>query len=362
MEGKYFQARRRRRSAPSIAQLGAAVAGAASGRLFRSMRNTGGYYEYKRGGAAPLPGRNPVAGRRRKQRARLQKKCAKMKGTALKKEVCLLSNKVKEMKHENDSSLAELTFRQFDKARYFTSVNLQASDTAVGITTGLMESALAQLKYFNPATNAFVTASGISGTDQKTFHFKNIVSTIHLRNNYQQDVELVVYLCTPRSDTSIAPHTAWSNGIADDVGNVTSIADYGSLPTDYETFKDLWVTKRVINKVLSPGESTKVSNAVDDIKYDPSFVDTHPFDYQKKYKSFSWLVILKGCPSHDTAANQVGVGQAGLDVIRKTTMKISYNAGQNFTYIYMVKNFDTPTNGFVQSQKPVADNIAYSQA
>lgn len=320
--------------------------------------------EKEKGGAAPLRGSDASYKRRRRDRRAKAKKCNKLSGYALKKEVCKLQNSIKELKHSESASLGQLTYRRH-RAHTLVSANNLQNDFVMQVNrVSDYETVLAQLLYYNPSAPATLTgADGTTGTYQKEFLFKSVYSSVHARNNYQTDCEVIIYLCCPKVDTNSNPDTAWDAGIADDAGNTTARTEYGTYPTDYDTFRDTYKAKRVCSKWLSPGQSTEVSYNVKNIMYDPAFVDTHSVAHQRKLKTFNWLVLVKGGIAHDPViTTEQGVIGSGVDIIQKDTYVISYDAGINMSYVYLDNTLDNPTNGFVQSQKPISDNQIFERA
>lgn len=316
-----------------------------------------------RGGAAPIHTKSANFKQKQRSRRAKAKKCRNMKGMALKKEVCKLSNQIKELKNSESASLGAMIYRTQWPHRIVSTTNTQGVYRTNINRTSDYEGALALLKYYDPATpGTLITADASTGSYQKNFLIKNLYSKLELRNNYQTDVELTVYLCRVKADSSISPSTAWGDGIATDAGNVTAVTELGQYPNDYDVFRDLWSCKRVVHKVLSPGESTLATHSVDDVEYNPALVDEHSAVYQQRFKSSEWLVVVKGCVSHDTTLDEQGLSAAGVDMIHHRTWQISYDAGVNLSYVMTSINMDTPTNGFVQSHQPTPDNIAYSQS
>lgn len=359
-----------RGTAWAIRNKGAIAAAAMAMSLGRAKR--GGIYHsglsgegYRSGGGAkPLKGKSYATSRLRKARRRERKKCTNLKGYALKKKVCQLERRVKDLQHSESSSLGKITYRKFQTNTIRAGNNAQAVARAEVNNLSNMEAVLAQLLYYNPSAPAtLVTADGTSGTYQKEFLFKTVYAKYLLRNNYQTDAEVTVYLIKPKQDTSINASLSWSNAIADDAGNSSAVTDYGIYPNEFDTFRDNWTAKRVLTKSLAPGQSCEVSHTENDIFYDPAFTDSHSLAYQKGFKMFGFLTIVKGVLSHDTTVStEQGTAEAGVDTLLQSNYVVHYDAGVNLSYVYQDTTLDTPTNGFVQSHQPIPDNIAYSVA
>lgn len=290
-----------------------------------------------------------------------RKKKTRLTNRKVKKEVQQLKKKVRDIEHSEKAALGKMTYRRKVADRVIVSENVQNVSVYPVNTTGRYEAVLANLKYYNPSDPAnLVTASAATGTYQKDFLIKSVSSKLTLRNNYQSDVEVLVYLCQPKNDTDQSPSAAWSLGIADDPGNITAYTDWGQLPTDFDTFRNFFRTRRLCLKTLSPGQSVQVSHGAADIFYDPAMTDAHALDYQTHLKSFAFMVIIRGTLSHDTSLDQQAMSAAGVDSYQEDTMVVSYNAGVNLSFVHVDTTLATITNGAVQSHQPVSDNIGYS--
>lgn len=339
-----------------------AIAAAAAAAARRSRRPSYGP-RYDRGlageGFTSAPVYQAIERKKREQRIRSKyKKIKKLKGKKLSKEVLKLSNQVGKLKHESDSTVAELNYRYLTAQRVTCGISGQNILEMIGSDKDQLEAVLTQLKYWDPSTSTFVTSSGIAGTNEKKFLFNSISSKLTLRNNYQSDVELMVWLCKPRVDTDSTVTTAYTNGINDDLGNVTTFSTYGSLPTDYKTTTDFWSFKRVCKKVLSNGDTFQVSHGEENVEYDPSFSDSHNLVYQKGNKAFQWLIMVRGTLGHDGAAAE-GTLQAGVDCMIQNVYKVRYSGGANFKFTYISENLGDLV-GPVQGKCPIPDLVNYS--
>lgn len=304
-----------------------------------------------KGGAAPLKGKS-------QRRKKVRTHCKGVKGKAG-KEICSIKKAIKELRYSENASLGQMTYRDLVVGRILSFNNKQKVSNQAGSTTTSMESTLAFLKFFDPNNGeTLLTADGGAGTYQREYRFKSVTSNILLRNNYQSDAKLKVYLCKPKIDSSTSPGAAWTNGIVDN-GNVTDKDDLNQFASDYDVFRDIWSAKLLGKFTLSPGQSTSVSHTEKDIIFDPATIDGISETYQKAMKSFTFLVVLEGTLSHDTISDQQGIAAAGVDYIKKTTYVVSYDAGANISYVHLASSLDTPSNVFVQSHQPIPQNISY---
>lgn len=279
----------------------------------------------------------------------------------LSKDVNVCKKAIKTLKLQTKASLGKLTYRRTRADTIRSATNSQAVKGYAVNRTVEYQNVLTFLKYYDPSNpSVLINTNGNSGTFQKDFLFKSVYSKLELRNSYMTDAMVTVYLCLPKADTDQSPENAWTDGIANDAGNVASNTAYSSLPNDYDTFRDFYNTKRVLHQVIKPGQTISCSNSIKDVTFDPAYVDTHSLLYQKVLKSMQWLVIVKGLVAHDNASSvQQGVIEAGVDSLQTETFECHYDAGVDLSYIHIENTLDTPTNGFVQGQQQIPDNITY---
>lgn len=256
--------------------------------------------------------------------------------------------------------MGNLEYRVFDSKYNRTGgYNQQALVACDVIDMAAYEAILGQLRFFNPAVpGTLTTASGASGTYYREYLFKS-VSTVHTaRNNYQTPCRCTLYVCTPREDTSVAPATAFSNGLAD-VSNGSATSTCVSL-RDSDEFNDLWIITKQKSMVLNPGQSMTISHGFKNMLYSPATYDSHSLSYQRRFKCFTILCRVEGIVAHDSATTEVGLLNAGVDLIWRTSYKVQYDAGGDINYMYISEGVDSFTNGPLVSSYPVADNINYS--
>lgn len=221
---------------------------------------------------------------------------------------------------------------------------------------------LSAVPFFDPASPGTLSTTDMtSGTYGKAIHIASATSSIELRNNYQVPSHTTVYLCTIKTDTNLSAHGAWSASVMDE-SNLVGVEDLDQYPTDYSLVTNLWKLKRVFKGVINPGESQHFSHSVKDICYDPSDTQSQTDVYQRRYKSFQYLVITKGVIGHDTGLDQQGLLQSGLDLQGTNTLVLKYDAnGAKIDRVKAVNDYINFTTGGVVSNKPISDNQAYSQ-
>lgn len=297
---------------------------------------------------------------RKKARQPPRRKASTRKNTKKNQEQDKRLNKLSK---QVDQATGHLTFRKLQVMQVLTQATKQKMRAVIPYTVSDLESVLAQCKYFNPATpGTLTTGSQASGTYSRTSLFDSVTMAMNIRNNYQSDISLKLYLCTNKEDTAKSVETAITDSVADNYyGAVTGSDDAGCFISDLALVHDLYKVKQVMSKRLKSGQEVTYSHSVGPFSYDSATVDSHNLAYQKAYKSFQVLVVIRGCLAHDPiVANQVGSIEGGVDVRYDTIFKVSYNAGINIKYCFVDNLTTGSSNGFVQSQKPIVDNQPYS--
>lgn len=289
-----------------------------------------------------------------------QKKAIKKRGGIIPKAKPSLKKEVKDLKKVVDRSNGTLIYRKRGTGTARSSVNSTSYFTSEDMTMANLELVLAQLRFFNPSVPGTLTqGSGASGTYYREYLFKTIHTNCVIRNNYQIPAKVTAYLCVPREDTSIAPTTAFSNGLAD-VGNPTNTSSLVYL-TDSDEFNDLWKIQKSQSRILQPGQQMSMLHDVKNILYSPATYDSHALSYQKRFGSYVLVCKVEGILGHDSSVStEQGMAQAGIDVMWETVYKVVYDAGIDLKFIYLDDTADTFTNGALVSSMPVADNIGYS--
>lgn len=278
----------------------------------------------------------------------------------LSKDVKRMRAQMTKLKKFDDTTTGRMTYRQTLVGRLVSAVNQQNVEWSQINAWQSLETALAFCKYFDPANpGTLVVGSPATGTYQRNILIDSMTGRYKVRNNYQVPVEVDLYLCTVKDDTSITPETAWTNSISD-ATNLTAITDLNQYPSDYNELNDLWKLKKVCSATLQSGQEKSVSHTVKSIELDPATLDNHALTFQKEYKSFGFLLVVKGVQGHDVSANEQCVVGAGVDFEYSRIFKITYSAGTNINFTHIVNSYDTPSNGAVTGARPIADNQSYS--
>ncbi len=219
------------------------------------------------------------------------------------------------------------------------------------------------LRFFNPAAPAtLITADLQSATfaqDILMSHFTKVT----LKNNYQSNVVLKIYLCKVKADTGISALTSVVNGLADNPSAAVLITDLSVRPRDSEQFRDLYSSKLLKSKVLKPGQSCSASYGSGQFTLDPATLDSHTSAFQRKLKGAAFLFVLEGQMAHNNQTpNDIGSEEVRLDIRREFVIKCWYDAGGvDLRDIQITNAFDTvETTILVASHQPTVDNLSFS--
>lgn len=195
----------------------------------------------------------------------------------------------------------------------------------VGSNQTMLETALANLRFYDATTAALITNDGTSGTFSRQYMFDKMVSSIECANTYNYPVNVKVYACTPKEDTSLSPRDTLVNSIAD-MGVGLDIDDIQLFPTDCSQFKKIWKINKSYSRKLKPGQNVTFSHKMKNFNYDPSDGDSHALAYQKQQSSIVWLVRIEGILCHNTSGVP-GFAACSLDTNVKTKYRVTYDAG-----------------------------------
>lgn len=276
-------------------------------------------------------------------------------------EIKNLKSKVREIAKVLENNTATSTFRKRDAFKREAAVNAMSMDSFTVNSTTILETSMANLRYYDAATNALVTADPSVGTFQRDITVKEVYAMINCRNNYQVPCKMTIYAMVPKKDTGVTPATFFTAGLADQ-GNPTATSPLVHL-TDSEILKENWKIAKSVSKQLNPGQELSCSWSHGKFEYDFSNVDTHALAFQKIYGGMVFLTRLEGVIGHDSVVTtEQGYLPVACDCEVHTKWVFEYDAGKDLQDIFIDDNADTFTNGGLISNKPVSDNQAFSLA
>lgn len=299
-----------------------------------------------------------------KQKKALVRYAKNMPVTSKRRKQPTLKKQVKEIKKSLKADQAYHTYKHLIATDLDCAVG-KCNHTQTGtITTSLLETAMANLRYYNPSVpGTLTTADASTGTYSRLVHIKNISQSLTVRNNYITPCKYRIYRVDVKSDTNIAPLSYYQNGVSDQVlpASTWDETTSGIYLTDIDTFNQQWSTKVLKSGVLEAGKEITARFSTGSFDYDPSLVDSHNLAYQKKYKASAFMIRIEGVLGHDTVADQQTTLSCSVDFYLQQKIEFIYDAGTNLNDIYIDNDMGTTfTNSGVISNRPVVDNQAYS--
>lgn len=266
-----------------------------------------------------------------------------------------LEKKVKMLWKLADNVTGKFTSRT---SAYDIRTNLENKVDWTTFTTGAgsqIEVALEELTYYDPATPAsFKTAAFGNGLQEKEVMGLGHTMKLEVKANYEIPASVEIWLCTVKTDTSTDPFNSFVAGLSNSSSaTITSPQVY---PHDSKVLTDLWHIKRVVKRILLPGDSVVYSHTSEPYTYDPSLFDTQVSAFQKRFKSIGFLLRLTGLLGHDsTITTQQGLTQARVDIQLNRTYKFKYAAGTDTTSQFIVDGEDVASNDIVSCNLRTAD-------
>lgn len=304
--------------------------------------------------------------RERKREAKQHRAEKPQSNTELTQKVRSLTKGFRSLKCDQEQSLGRMTYRK--ETAYVLNCNTnQQNAVSVGINSQTeLKNVLNNLLYYDPSNPAtLITADYDTGTYSRDVCIKSTYAKCLARNNYQTSAEVEILVCQAKQDSNDSPLTAWSNGIADNPGtSVTQHVQMNQYPTDYDTFNKFFKIVKRVKRVLAPGQELSCTHSLKNTDYDPAVADLNANAYQPAYKSFGFMVIIKGVLSHDRiTTTEQGKTDCGVDIVMNRTYVTRYDAGVNINYIVLSNPaLQAFTNGAVSSERPITDNQSYSLA
>lgn len=293
--------------------------------------------------------------RQRRPRPRRLLKNGKPKKPTLKKQVKEIHKKLRA-----DQAYHTYKFRGTDSV--LCAVNQVSNFEAGQFGTGQLETAMANLRYYDPASPAtLVTADASTGAYSRDVHVSSVYHKIYLKNNYQTPAYVTVYGCRVKKDTSNSVSNAYTAAITDQSVSGGASTSPLSFPFEYEDVRSLWDQAKTCRRLLHPGQSLTCTYKSGSFDYHPSLTDLHSLLYQAKNHGFLWVVRVEGDLGHDSAADEQTTLQAGVDIMFERVVKFIYDAGVNLNDFTFANNASASfSNGGVYSSRPVSDNLSYS--
>lgn len=270
-----------------------------------------------------------------------------------------LCKKVKTLTKKANSSIGLHTYRKLGSADLDASVNQSVFNHFSLNTDSNLDTAIANLRYYDAATNAIVTADAGTLSASRKLYFKRNWFKLTVRNNYQVPVHVIMYAVLAKADTNVTPSAAFTNGLTD-IGNPSATSP-GVYPTDSPQFNELYRIVKSKTIFLDAGKEVSLSFNVGGFQYNPSTQANDSEVYQVRHHGGAFAVRISGPLGHDSATDQQGILQSSVDIKFKRVHDIEYDAGARIKTVEVSNDMASSfTNQGLVSSKPVADNIGYA--
>lgn len=255
-----------------------------------------------------------------------------------------LTKKVKELTKMVNADNATHTHRVSTTGTCLSAASTIGYLQLDGLTPSMIESSLANLRYYNPAVpGTLTTADGSTGTFQRKFGIHSFYSKLVVRNNYRVPAKVTLYVCRPKQDTNITPYAAFSQGMTDQ-GNPVINRTMLFL-TDSDQFNELWSIEKSKSFELTPGHERVYSCSSPAFEYDPSLFDSHSLNYIKHARTRIFVIRVEGVLAHDTSVTtEQGKAPSQVDCSVETKLVIKYDAGTNLNDFSISDGYDSFTN------------------
>lgn len=273
-----------------------------------------------------------------------------------------LKKRVRNLERQVNKLDSKYVYRRVEGEQVTALKNEAGWFESVKSTPSGLESAFANLKYYDPATPGTLVTAGInSGTYSHDYRI-SAHSSINIRNNDLVPINVKLYLVKAKGTVSDTPLTLLDAGLVDN-GGTAKTSTMIHLSDGDDMIKPYWTYKLVKDIRLMPGGEFISKYSTGEYDYDPAKFDTIAETYQPLTKTFAWVVRVQGVVAHDkTTTGNVGTIAAAADIIIKTFYSCKYNSGGASLYTIGVSDvLDTMAAGPVVSQVSMR-NQEYSLA
>lgn len=151
----------------------------------------------------------------------------------------------------------------------------------------------------------------------------------------------------PKGALDITPLTSYAALLPKHAVTTLALNDELLTPFDVSGMKDEWNYKRVRSVVLQPGAEINYTNTESKISYASEVTSTYSI-YDKRLKTFAYLIRVNGVCGHNTTNVGSNDSQVDIHVFKKATIR--FDGGMHATRIY-TENFG-PEAVFTVAQKP----------
>ena len=265
-----------------------------------------------------------------------------------------LTKKVNKLVRFMNQQTAEHIRRVRNTGRIFSNYGqVLNANIASGSTFILIQAAMANLRYYDPGTNALVTADAATGT-----YSRDIMVSIYRRLTFHNTrvfpVHIQVFSCFPKDATDQSPNQAYLSGLADQ--GASAAASPLTYVSDSKDLSNIWDIRKVCDKTLQAGQSMVCKAVTSTFPFTIATNDVQTLPWQRKQGGHSWFVRINGPFSHESGTSAIGMMDSAADYISDVVYKFTYDAGKDLHDISVEDNSPTFLAGGVISQKPTAAN------
>lgn len=264
-----------------------------------------------------------------------------------------LYKKVNRLERSLASKTAEVWCRDYAPGQVLATSNQCTYLETNGITGGRIDAFLAQAKFYQTSTSTVVEKDISNLNVAGKYRIKQIYCEMVARNNAQIPIDCEIYYlkCIEKSGTFAA-----ELALGDEEYNVTDVTTNWRFHL-FE-FPHMRVKFKILAKGkarLNGGDELKVTSTKGKSYHDPEEDDNQASTYTKG--DTIWVIRLQGVIAHAAAASgTVGLGDGGIDFVKRNKWKVEYNSNIPFRYYVTDGSFSSAlTNAEVAA--PNVDDV-----
>ncbi len=259
-----------------------------------------------------------------------------------------------QQKPKDCCQLATHTRRSVEFAKYGGTVDKVTYHLHDFCTSTILNSKMSEFRMVdNTATSApfYVNKnpSAVTGTSNQ-ITVKGIHASITIQANYGLGAWTDVYCLTPKVDSSILPHTRFTDGMDKQSWDADAYKqdERSAWLTDANDFNDAWTIKQHTRVWIAPGASKTLHCNIKQFEYDPAFEADHALTYTKSSRAACWVTRLcGGMGHHGLTPDLISSCSTRLDVMFETKYVFEYDAGEQLNDFSTDYTGGTPGGGVV---------------
>lgn len=298
-----------RQAAEAAITAGYGMYGGARGPFQSPAPSQGNRKRYKRDYSyKPVSTKYVARGSQAAPRTRRVKKTKSKKKKTLKQEVARLKKMM---------PVTTFTKKFLEYAGAGTSVNAPGYLIKNFITSTVLGNNVDKIPYVDPAGASAVLEADLGlASGPKTQVWESGYGKVCFKNNYENPVHVIVWECSPKSDTSSPPDAdidIFDDQFTNSTFSGTLTDKISGFPTDNPYFVKKWNTKKLVDQVLRAGDEASAIITTDFVKVSPQEVAQRGTYARGHGKVF--LARLAGTIAHDSSSvGLVGISDSRVDL------------------------------------------------